>query len=427
MLSSISGKRFPAIITIIAVAAIGAVSVAARNAPRQGQPTPLQLFQRMFPAIRHPRCTNCHGIVDPETGKNHPGGRISSNPSDPTYEACTSCHSDAHEWMIPQPEHFFAGRTDKQICSQVSDFVSTFGQQAFMSKHVRLDDQIVQAFVGVAGGARSPGLKHADGTIDPPAEPPPMTHAAFIKAADDWITQGFGACTVEGTIRWEESVSSVDSFQTAPTLTHLATQTGTRTVTITSTAAGRFRADIEVNGVMIMESRHRSTNAQGQPCTVITTVRDQYAGTTTGPAIVAIKDTVFRVPSPRPPKIDYRIDVTLPPEKTRRTSATNIQDGCGVGLTSPPNEVGTFDWPAWEFTIEGYLDDVSARNAVGGCAKSVKWDEVGQTLSANVCNRFANMGNANEPWLVNHGASGSYHDGTPIPFDVNVTWNLRRR
>ena len=59
----------------------------------------------------------------------------------------------------------------------------------------------------------------------------------------------------------------------------------------------------------------------------------------------------------------------------------------------------------------------------------MKLDEAGETqpMSIAPCNRFGHMGNAVEPWLVNHGANNSYHNGACIPFNVNVTWNLKRR
>ena len=51
---------------IMLVAIVGVGLFSARLA-RQQAPTPFQLFQRMMPVIRHPRCSNCHGGVDPTT------------------------------------------------------------------------------------------------------------------------------------------------------------------------------------------------------------------------------------------------------------------------------------------------------------------------------------------------------------------------
>ena len=386
----------------------------------QSAPSPMQLFQKMLPAIRHPRCSNCHGVVDPSTGRNHKGGMISTDKADKkNYMSCmdAACHSDAKEWQLPGEEHFFAGRTDKEICSQVSDFVSTFGQAKFITEHAMKDDQILLAFEGFMGGASPDTVSHE----------PPITHAEFIAAARDWVMKGNAACEPEGVIRVEESVTSADRF-TIGGAAHLITQTGTRTVIITS-VGGTHRADIAVDGLIIHRSVQNSTTATGQPCQVILTTRTQYSGKTSGAALVSVKDTSFRIPALRPPQTDYRVDITLPAEKTRQTVVHSVQNGCGVILPTLDDDVQTFDWPGWEFTLEGYLEDSRSRVASGGCNKTITMDKVGETLSfiQVPCNRFGNMGNATEPWLVNHGAAGSYHDGSPIAFQTVSTWNLRRR
>jgi hypothetical protein len=415
-----SRKPFRAQAALFAVATI-AVSVAARSEP-QGSPTPLQLFQRMLPAMRHPRCTNCHGVVDPVTGKNHHGGVVPKGT-----DCTTSCHLAAEEWQIPGSDHFFAGRTDREICSQVSDFVSTFGRDPFRTKHIREDDQILQAFDGYAGGAREPGKTYADGTVGPPADKPPMSHAEFVKAGDDWILQGNAACDLEGTITEEEWVNSVDTIVNTPQHLHISTQTATRTVVVTATSKG-FTADITLDGKITRVSTQQSTNAMGLPCTVVATIKKTYTGSTKGPAKVVMKDTAFMIPSPVPPQTDYRIDVELPKETTRSISSIEYQDGCGLGLKGEPTETTTEDFDEWTFTLEGRVQNAK-ENAVGGCAKTVKQDDVGETqpMSVMPCNRYGHMGNAVEPWLANHGAEVAFHTGAYVPFNVNVTWNLKRR
>lgn len=397
-----------------------ALSVAGRSEP-QPTPTPLQLFQRMMPAIRHPRCTNCHGVVDPRSGKNHHGGAI------PPDSNCLECHTDAEEWQIPGNEHFFAGRSDREICSQVSDFVSTFGREPFRMKHIRKDDQILQAFEGFAGGAREVGKTYPDGTIGPKGEKPPMTHQAFVAAGDDWILRGNGACDLEGTITYEEWVSSVDTVQNTPEHTHITTQTGTRTATVT-VQGSRATADITASGKITSVSTQTRSGPKGK-CTVVTTINKTYSGTTNnGLATVLMKDTAFMIPRPKPPQADYRIDVELPKEKTLTSSSIEIKDGCGTGLTALPAETTPNEYDEWSFTLEGRVQNTK-ENAIGGCTKTVRENEVGitQPMSIAPCNRWGHMGNAVEPWLMNHGADGSYHNGSPIPFHINVTWNLRRR
>ena len=418
-MGSWASQRFRAQAGLFVVALVAA-SLAARSAP-QASPTPFQLFQRMLPAIRHPRCTNCHGVVDPFTGKNHRGGVIP-----PKTDCTTSCHIDADEWLIPGNEHFFAGRTDREICSQVADFVSTAGRDGFRITHIREDDQIIRAFDGFAGGAREPGKTYADGSIGPPADRPTITHQDFIKAGDDWLLQGNAACDLEGTITQDEWVNSVDTIVNTPSHLHVSTQTGTRTVIVTAGSAG-FNANITVNGAMTSTSTQTATNAGGT-CTVVATTRTTYTGNTTGPAKVVVKDTAFMLPGPVPPQTDYRIDVELPNEKVQRTESITITDNCGFGMKGEPGQTTTHDYEGWTFTLEGRVQDAKD-NAIGGCAKTVKHSEVGETQPMLVahCNRFGNMGNAVEPWLMNHSAEVSFHNGADVPFNVNVTWNLRRR
>lgn len=411
------------------VLATAAVSLAARSGP-QASPDPFKLFQKMLPAIRHPRCTNCHGAVNPRTGQKHPGGIVPplvvSGVSRDT--GCTlSCHIDADEWQLPGDDHFFAGRTDRQVCSQISDFVSTFGKERFRLEHIREDDQIIRAFDGFAGGARELGKTYPDGSIGPPPDKPPITHGQFIKAGDDWVLQGNAACDLEGTITMEEWVNSVDTISNTLAHLHVATQTGTRTVVVTAGASG-FTADARVYGRIVRVSTQNSTNSAGRPCTVVLTVTKTYRGRTTGPAKLVMKDTAFMQPTPQAPQTDYRIDVELPRETTVSTTVNDLQDGCGVGITLDPGGTVPDDFDEWSFTLEGRVQDAK-ENAIGGCTKTVTMDQVGETqpMALMPCNRFGHMGNAVEPWLMNHGAENAYHTGRNISFNVNVTWNLKRR
>ncbi|HEX6315516.1 MAG TPA: hypothetical protein VFZ73_11680 [Gemmatimonadaceae bacterium] len=398
---------------------VGSVfGILAMVVPRQQSgPTPMDLFNRMLPAIRHPRCTNCHGVVDPATGRNHPGGLIVSDRTSKDYMSCmdAACHSDAHEWQIPGQEHFFAGRTDKEVCSQLAEFVTHFGRTKFIDDHARKDNQIVLAFKGEMGGALS----------DTIPKPPQMTHDEFIKAASDWVQDGNAACEPEGVIRIEESITSSEHFKIGDA-DQWITQAGTRLVLISS-GPGGFRADITVDGEINSRNVQKGTNAAGQPCEVILVTRDQYSGRTNGLASVRIKDTVFANHTPHPTRTDYRLDITLPEEKTRQTTVHSVTNGCGILLPPLDNDAQEYEWPEWTYTIEGSLDDRNSRTASGGCNKTLTQDLVAQDLNATYCNRWANMGNANEAWLLNHGAASRYHDGKPIAFQQVFTWNIRRR
>lgn len=80
------------------------------------------------------------------------------------------------------------------------------------------------------------------------------------------------------------------------------------------------------------------------------------------------------------------------------------------------------------FTLEGRVQNAK-ENAIWGVRENVKQSDVGETRPMSVmhCNRCGHMGNAVEPWLKNHSADVAYHPGASIPFNINVTWKLRRR
>jgi hypothetical protein len=367
----------------------------------------MDLFQAMLPVIQHPRCTNCHGGVDPISGRNHPPGRE-------TPEDCPDCHMTG--WTTPAPEHFFVGKSDRELCGLFSDFAAKQGHDLFISNHLRGDELIVAAFAGMAGGARDP---------DPPA-PPPMTQAAFIALARDWLDRGHAACEVEGTITQVETVHSDEVWHERPYIDDNVVQDATRTVTIT-VSGGAYQAHIEVHGVIMGTHIQHLHDAQGQPCTLTLTTKDEFSGTTSGVAAVAVKDTVFFADTkPELGQRDYRIDVRLPAERTQRTSSGTVADGCGMGTPDPTPDALVLDWDPSAFVLEGHLDDPRGTNLVGACDRMVKHREVGTTKGVleMSCNRFGNMGNSEAPWLMNQANIG-FRDGTDVAFRVQSFWNIR--
>jgi hypothetical protein len=380
-------------------------------APSQqsSSPTPLQLFQRLLPVIRHPRCSNCHGGVDPFTGRNHPPGRE-------TADDCKDCHSDVKDWTIPSPDHFFVGKSDRQVCGLFSDFASKQGHKLFISNHLRGDALIVAAFAGMAGGARDP---------DPP-EKPPIEQEPFINLAQDWLDRGFAACDIEGTITHEESVHSEDVWHIDPQSDDSVVQDATRTVTVTRSGNG-FQAHIEINGSTLGTHIQHRQDAHGQPCTVTTKLSTRWSGSASGPANVEANYLViYGDTNPALGQRDYRIDVTLPPEHTTRTSSGSINNQCGALLPPVTPDTQEFDWDQSKITFEGHLDDNSQANLVGACDRMVKHGDVGITKGVleMPCNRFGNIGNAETPAIMND-ADIAFHDGSDIRFRVQSFWNIR--
>jgi hypothetical protein len=400
-----------------------AMALSASSSRRQaGPPTPLQLFQKMLPVIRHPRCANCHGGIDPRTPA-HQGMKEVLGGSD-----CDVCHGDtdvspkSDDWVLPGKDHFFVGKTDEELCSLYSEFAMKQGHARFMSNHINGDTLIGAAFVGLIGGARTPG---AGTPPDPPADPPPISKKVFSKLAQDWLDQGQGACEVLGTIVLEESVTATDSFSTGP-IGNLMKYSGKRTVTVTL-QNGRYNADITIHYTVTQISKHHMVSPKtGQPCDITYTRDEDHTGGGNGGAAVTIKDTVFFADT-KPPQTDYRIDVKLPQETTQKNESRTVQDGCGLGVPFPPeHETGTYTWGPESFVIEGHVEDPSSEGRAGTCDKIVKFSDIHKLLSvAQGCFRFPNMGNSWQPGLMMRNLPPSDHADVDIPYHLSARWNLK--
>ena len=395
----------------------------------QNQENPFDLFKKLMPVIGHARCVNCHGGVDGVSGRGHqPGAQGGVD--------CVQCHGDAVDapraghWHQPNPAMNFVGKDDKALCSQFADFFMHAGNAQALD-HIEHDSLISLAFLGVMGGARSPG----QGTPpDPPADPPPMTKRAFVDSTKRWVYDGQAACEMEGTIRVDESVTSNDTVHHGhpATGTHgdnyydsITGQTGTRTVVITL-RNGRYYADVlKADGRTVTTSKVGTIGLRG-PCEMWTTAVGTYTTSSSAPVNVAIKvwpDTAIvggRSVATR--KRKYTITVNLPPETTQTRDSSSSFNNCGAGLDDPPPSGESLDWPKWSFVIEGSLVDPNAKNLVGGCDKTY----AGWKSEFSVFSCFQDKANQG-PWLLDHGANGSTVDGKAIPMRVITTWNIAYR
>lgn len=393
------------------LAALAALAlVVLLTAGRQSSPTPLQLFQAMLPVIHHPRCSNCHGGVDPRAPA-HPGRSEVL-----TGSSCETCHTDVSHWDLPATDHFFPGKSDKQLCALFSDFAAKQGRAMFIKNHIAGDELIGAAFLGDIGGARD--------TLKIPAAPPPIRRPAFIKLAQDWLARGQGACEVDGTITQVETVDTTEKW-TQYNVDYERKEDATRTVTISIQPDGRYRADIKVDGSSILTVIQHLSNAQGVPCTVTSVSGNRYHGATTGPATVETRDTMLFADTVAP-QTDYRIDVTLPKETTVVTDTNSTADLCGMKLGTGTGGTQSFDWDPFTFTIEGHLDDPRYPHLVGACEKTIHSHDLTVNNNMSLCFRYIGVGNT-EAWLMNHGASASNHDGSDVPFHVITQWNIAYR
>ncbi len=145
----------------------------------------VKAFAEMMPVFRHPRCTNCHGGVNPfveeEVGR-HRGGAMTPPPPF-NHEQCQDCHDQLAGWDIPGTPLFFAGKSDQAICEQVKAFAET-GHN--FVEHIRNDHGGIQFIAaGFAGDRALDAQSRAD--YDVKVEPPPGTQPELTELARKWV------------------------------------------------------------------------------------------------------------------------------------------------------------------------------------------------------------------------------------------------
>ena len=144
----------------------------------------IKAFQKMMPVFRHPRCLNCHGIVQDPRASGTPAshmGVVDLSSADPA-STCEECHMD--KWRLaPDWTH----KNDPQLCS---DMKMRFTGAQFIDHIVRDGGGppfIEAGFKGMRGLTEG-GLSIVEdtlGTITP--APPPGTHAQFVQFAKEWV------------------------------------------------------------------------------------------------------------------------------------------------------------------------------------------------------------------------------------------------
>jgi hypothetical protein len=418
------------VVLLTGTMAVAALSPGPSRLQQASQRTPLQLFDAMMPVIGHPRCVNCHHGVDPISGRGHGGGRVdismdTTRQPPRSMQSCNDggCHDEATvpnlrntpgvEWHQPNRGQSFFGKSDKQLCALLADFVMFMGQGPARA-HIARDTLIGFAFVGTAAGAATN------------AAPPPMTRRQFVDSFTVWMNQGQASCDAEGTITRDEAVDTDTTWHVGH-IDYRLEQTGRRNVTITL-SGGEFHSIALAHGSVKLTTTQNLQNAAGLPCTLISRGLTLYDGSTSGLAQVTIKDTVIFTSTPaRAPDKDYRIDIKLPPETIRHSETDAVEDLCGSILQPAKPSAQQVSYRSNTFSIEGHLVH-PFRNLTGGCDKFVKSEDVASSDTQNnvfECLRFAHVGNHDPPWLMQNEAATSYHDGTSIPFRVTTSWNLK--
>jgi hypothetical protein len=165
----------------------------------RNHPAAVAAFMEMVPVLRHPRCVGCHSDMSffdgdddyvgdgsrdskgdflriPGSGAQatHPGGALDLIPESPANRTgitlCNECHTKAPpQWAANGPR--FEGLNDYALCG-VMKRARNDGAQFL--EHVRDDALVKLAFQGQRA-------------MDEKPEPPPLSHAQFVRAATDWI------------------------------------------------------------------------------------------------------------------------------------------------------------------------------------------------------------------------------------------------
>jgi hypothetical protein len=149
-------------------------------------------FRAMNVVLQHPRCINCHGVYgdlhdNPNTRHPKPGGYIPKDAFGRTEDRCAGCHNLAGRVWELAPEHmFFTNTTDIQVCKR---FKAKDTGANFLN-HLAGDRLIQLAFEGKKGQSNKP------------AEPPPISHEAFLQLAEAWITAVYGTSSQQ---EWAKS------------------------------------------------------------------------------------------------------------------------------------------------------------------------------------------------------------------------------
>jgi hypothetical protein len=165
-------------------------------------------FAAMTPTFLHPRCVNCHGVVDTSTGDFHLGGVVDptaretrtvhrKNPETGADEKiteqvplCSQCHIDG--WTTPDPPFFFKGKDSVRLCRQMKGTMDNADRfMGHISKDATLLVPFIQeSFKGTRG--LTPEGQHYYQTetnkkYETEEEKPPISHATFIAQAQAWV------------------------------------------------------------------------------------------------------------------------------------------------------------------------------------------------------------------------------------------------
>lgn len=391
--------------------------------PSSTSADPIDLFKEIYPVFSHPRCVNCHGVVETVpgsirelTGRGHGGGAV-RRPPDALPDECGDCHNEPEvliqAWQFTAPPHMsFVGKDLEQMCAMQSDEVRSFdgaaGSHAGTASgsymhHLTTDPLIEAGFAGRAGGR-----------IDPP-QPPPMKKADFLAAAQKWVDAGVGCGRLTGTIKQVESFEANYAYPFPPNggETSVA-ETAKREVTINRYSDGTAVATVSMSGHGSIRIRYTQDG-----CKMTITNLTDWLGTSSNPMDLDHLEIKRDGGS-------YEISFAIPKEKTQQTISGTGVNTCGAPtMSSGPETDPELTWSPWIFAIRcppNFTPD--AENTIDCDVDTSKNPPV---LSGKMVRTVLGASDAAErqSWL-NESPVGTSRadDGTPIRVKVETTWNL---
>ena len=233
-------------------------------------------FDKMWPVLRHPRCVNCHGGVNPYvdegTGKHLTGKIIKGKDLDETLEKCQECHSGLLGWDIPVSSMFFVGKSSRQLCNL---FKKTKGSGDLFVAHIANDNGGVQFTATAFKGDRAldedaKAISETKTGRPFQDEQPPLTHDKMIELARTWadaVGQGWlvpdCGCRVHRST-WTGTITGEWDFQMGGDMGHIRETTRANVryeldSSLTDEAATRWKS---TSGLI-----EWSSNISGSRCT----------------------------------------------------------------------------------------------------------------------------------------------------------------
>ncbi len=146
----------------------------------------IKAFEPIKKVLRHPRCVNCHGVVNdlhvnPNT--EHLGGHIPLDDKGQPKQPCIKCHEQAGDvWELAPVEQLFAKKSDVELCVQLKVH-KRMGVR--LLNHVMTDRRILLGFDGTRGQdlePEPPSIEKVDG------KPVALPHEDFVKMVETWLT-----------------------------------------------------------------------------------------------------------------------------------------------------------------------------------------------------------------------------------------------